>query len=251
MIVYHRKEVCMIKIENLEKKYVVGKRDVPVLENVNVNVSEGEFVMIMGESGSGKSTFLNCISTLDMPSSGTVSFDGHDLAKAKYRDIEKFRLQSFGFIFQDNHMIDGLTILENVIVSRLQYDKDAAVQGMKLLEQLNIAHLKDNYPHQVSGGEKQRAAIARALVNEPKLIFADEPTASLNPKTAEQIMNDLLALNKQGQTIVMVTHSIRIASYGTRLLILADQNFKEDLMIAEGDRESKRLFVESHISRYL
>lgn len=241
----------MIKIESLEKKYIVGKRDVPVLQDVSVEVKEGEFVMIMGESGSGKSTFLNCISTLDSPTSGTISFEGNNLAEAKYKDIENIRLNSFGFIFQDNHMIDGLSILENVVVSRLQYDKDADDIGIQLLDNLNIAHLKDNFPHQVSGGEKQRAAIARALVNEPKLIFADEPTASLNPKTAEQIMNDLLALNKAGQTIIMVTHSIRIASYGTRLLILADQNFKEDLIIEGDDQESKRLFVEKHISKYL
>ena len=241
----------MIKIESLGKKYVVGKRDVPVLEDVSVNVAEGEFVMIMGESGSGKSTFLNCISTLDSPTSGEIYFEGNNLAKANYKEIEDIRLKSFGWIFQDNHMIDGLTILENVIVSRLQYDKDAAQRGIELLENLNIAHLKDNFPHQVSGGEKQRAAIARALVNEPKLIFADEPTAALNPKTAEQIMNDLIALNKAGQTIVMVTHSIRIASYGTRLLILADQNFQEDLIIEGQSQEEKRQFVEKHISKYL
>lgn len=241
----------MIKIESLEKKYVVGKRDVPVLSDVNVDVKEGEFVMIMGESGSGKSTFLNCISTLDSPTTGSIYFEGKNLVEAKYKDIEDIRLKSFGFIFQDNHMIDGLSILENVIVSRLQYDKDASVKGIERLENLNIAHLKDNFPNQVSGGEKQRAAIARALINDPKLIFADEPTASLNPKTAEQIMNDLLELNKQGQTIIMVTHSIRIASYGTRLLVLADQNFREDLVIEGEDCEERRLFVEKHISKYL
>lgn len=241
----------MLKVSSLVKKYTVGKRDVPVLDNVNVTVNKGEFVMIMGESGSGKSTFLNCISTLDSPSSGEVSFQDQTLSNLKYGDIEALRLNSFGFIFQDNHMIDGLTILENVIVSRLQYDKDADDKGIELLKKLNIEHLKDNFPNQVSGGEKQRAAIARALVNEPKLIFADEPTASLNPKTAEQIMNDLILLNQQGQTIIMVTHSIRIASYGTRLLVLSEQNFKEDLIIEGDDSESKRLFVEKHISKYL
>lgn len=241
----------MMKIESLEKKYVVGKRDVPVLLDVNVDFKEGEFIMIMGESGSGKSTFLNCISTLDSPTSGSISFEGKNLVEAKYKDIEDIRLKSFGFIFQDNHMIDGLTILENVIVSRLQYDKDAKDKGIERLDNLNIAHLKDNFPNQVSGGEKQRAAIARALINDPKVIFADEPTASLNPKTAEQIMNDLVELNKQGQTIIMVTHSIRIASYGTRLLVLADQNFREDLLIEGNTREERRLFVEKNISKYL
>ena len=241
----------MMKIEQLTKKYVVGKKDIPVLQGVSTQVEQGEFVMIMGESGSGKSTFLNCISTLDSPTSGKISFEGMNLAKAKYRDIEALRLKSFGFIFQDNHMIDGLTILENVVVSRLQYDKTAAQRGLGLLESLNIAHLKDNFPHQVSGGEKQRAAIARALINEPQLIFADEPTASLNPKTAKQIMGDLMALNKAGQTIIMVTHSVRIASYGSRLLVLADQEFKEDVLIEGQSPEEKRRFVESYINRYL
>lgn len=241
----------MIKIDNISKHYTVGKKDIPVLEGVSTQVKEGEFVMIMGESGSGKSTFLNCISTLDSPNSGEIYFEGKNLAEAKYRDIEKIRLKSFGFIFQDNHMIDGLSILENVIVSRLQYDKTAAKRGLELLEGLNIGHLKDNFPHQVSGGEKQRAAIARALINEPKLIFADEPTASLNPKTAEHIMADLVALNKAGQTIIMVTHSVRVASYGTRLLILADQQFKEDIEIQGNNDHEKRLFVEEHINRYL
>lgn len=241
----------MMKIEQLTKKYVVGKKDIPVLKGVSTQVEQGEFVMIMGESGSGKSTFLNCISTLDSPTSGNISFEGMNLAKAKYRDIEALRLKSFGFIFQDNHMIDGLTILENVVVSRLQYDKTAAQRGLALLESLNIAHLKDNFPQQVSGGEKQRAAIARALINEPQLIFADEPTASLNPKTAKQIMDDLMALNKAGQTIIMVTHSVRIASYGSRLLVLADKEFKEDVLIEGQSPEEKRRFVESYINRYL
>lgn len=241
----------MIKIEGLEKKYMVGKRPVPVLKDVDVQVNEGEFVMIMGESGSGKSTFLKCISTLAEPTSGVVSFEGHNLAHAKPQTIESIRLRSFGFIFQENHMIDGLTILENVIVSRLQYDVDAHAKGMALLEQLNIAHLRDNFPHQVSGGEKQRAAIARALVNEPKVLFADEPTASLNPKTAEKIMEDLIALNKQGQTIVMVTHSVRIASYGTRLLVLADQTFQEDAFVEGQSKEERREYVERLVRPYL
>lgn len=241
----------MLAITNLEKKYYVNKKPVPVLEDVSVKIHEGEFVMIMGESGSGKSTFLNCISSLDKPSQGNVSFEGTDLTTSSLKQLEDIRLKSFGFIFQDNHMIDGLTILENVIVSRLQYDADARSRGMALLAQLGIESLADNYPHQVSGGEKQRAAIARALVNEPKLLFADEPTASLNPKTAEQIMADLVALNKAGQTIVMVTHSMRIASYGTRLLVLADQDFKGDFVIEGNTVDERRDFVDATVGKYL
>ena len=241
----------MLKINNLSKEYQVGKTTVSVLKDINLEIKQGEFLMIMGESGSGKSTFLNCISSLDKPTEGRILFQEYDLVNEKYKVIEKLRLKSFAYIFQDNHMIDALSILENIVVSRLQYDKDANEKGLALLDRFKIGHLKDNYPYQVSGGEKQRATIARSLINEPALIFADEPTASLNPKTAQDIMDDLVRLNQEGQTIVMVTHSMRFAAYGTRLLLLADQKFQEDYLILGDDYEAKRIFVESKVSSYL
>lgn len=241
----------MLKITNLTKQYKVGKTVVPVLKDISLDIKQGEFLMIMGESGSGKSTFLNCVSSLDKPNNGSVVFEGQDLVKASYKVVENFRLKNFGYVFQENHMIDALSILENITVSRLQYDKNAEHKGVKLLKNFNIEHLKNNYPHQVSGGEKQRAAIARAMINEPALIFADEPTASLNPKTAQEIMEDLLRLNKEGQTIVMVTHSMRLAAYGTRLLLLANQNFQENFLIDGDDLEAKRKLIEGKVSRYL
>ena len=241
----------MLKINNLSKEYQVGKTTVPVLKDINLEIKQGEFIMIMGESGSGKSTFLNCVSSLDKPTKGSVLFQNHDLVNSKYKIIENLRLKSFAYIFQDNHMIDALTILENIVVSRLQYDKEANQKGIALLEKFNIGHLKDNYPYQVSGGEKQRATIARSLINEPALIFADEPTAALNPKTAQGIMEDLIRLNSEGQTIVMVTHSMRLAAYGSRLLLLADRKFQEDFLIEGDDIECKRLLIEDKVSRYL
>lgn len=241
----------MLRINNLSKEYQVGKTTVAVLKDINLEIKRGEFLMIMGESGSGKSTFLNCISSLDKPTEGSILFQNHDLVHEKYKVIEKLRLKSFSYVFQDNHMIDALSILENVVVSRLQYDKKANEKGLALLEKFNIGHLKNNYPYQVSGGEKQRAAIARSLINEPALIFADEPTAALNPKTAQGIMNDLVRLNEEGQTIIMVTHSMRLAAYGTRLLLLADQKFQEDFLIEGKDLEKKRRLIESKVSYHL
>lgn len=215
----------MLEIRELKKSYQLNKQKLPVLEGIDLTIQKGEFVMIMGESGSGKSTFLNCISSLDQPTEGQVILHDQNILAFKGKEIENLRLKSYGFIFQDNHLIPSLTVLENIAIARLQYDKQAYEKAKKLADQLGIGHLMNNYPHQVSGGEKQRASIARALINDPEVLFADEPTASLNPNTALEIMRILQELNDAGQTIVMVTHSKRIASYGKRLLILVNGMF--------------------------
>lgn len=241
----------MLKVINLSKEYRVGKNIVSVIKDINLEIKQGEFLMIMGESGSGKSTFLNCLSSLDKPTEGTILFESLNLVKEKHKVIERLRLKRFAYIFQENHMIDALSILENVVVSRLQYDENAKDKGIVLLEKFNISHLRDNYPYQVSGGEKQRAAIARSLINKPALIFADEPTAALNHKTAQGIMEEMVKLNQEGQTIVMVTHSMKLAAYGTRLLLLSNRNFQEDFLIEGDDLESRKLFIETKVSQYL
>lgn len=215
----------MLEIKKLNKSYQLNKEILPVLLDVDVSISHKEFVIIMGESGSGKSTFLNCISTLDKPTDGQVLLNGKSILGIKDKEVENLRLNSFGFIFQEDHMIPSLTLIENIAIARLQYDKNAYDKAEEICEQLGILHLKNNYPHQVSGGEKQRAAIARALMNDPDILFADEPTASVNPNTSVEIMNALLELNEAGQTIVMVTHSRRIASFGKRLLVLTNGSF--------------------------
>lgn len=218
----------MLTIQQLSKAFKSEKDTISVLNNITTKIVEGDFVMIMGESGAGKSTFLNCISTLDKPTSGAVLLDGKNILELKNNEIQKLRLEKVGFIFQENHMIETLTVIENVMISRLQIDKDAKSRAMELLQQLRIEHIANKMPHQISGGERQRCAIARALMNEPKILFADEPTASLNPMVAAEIMEILKELNNQGQTIVMVTHSIKMASYGTRLLLLSSGTFGVD-----------------------
>lgn len=238
----------MLVIKNLSKSFDVPYGSLKVLEDINLEVKQGEFIMIMGESGSGKTTFINSISTLIKPSAGSVSLDGKELSTLKSNELEHLRLHDVAYIFQENHMIDGLTILENIIISRLQYDANAEKKGMALLKKLNIEDIKDKYPHQVSGGERQRAAIARALINEPKVLFADEPTASLNPKTAKLLMEELNKLNQEGYTIIMVTHSMSAAAYGSRLLVLVDNNFKLDIKLPE---DHKHDFIVNKVSHYL
>lgn len=242
----------MLDIQKLSKSYKLGKQTIPVLDQVNVTIAQGDFVIIMGESGSGKSTFLNCISSLDKPTEGQVTLKGKSILGLKDKDIENLRLKSFGFIFQDDHLISSLTLMENIAIARLQYDKHAYEKAEGICEQLGILHLRTNYPHQVSGGEKQRAAIARALMNDPDILFADEPTASLNPNTSVEIMNTLQKLNESGQTIVMVTHSRRIASYGKRLLVLTNGSFILDESL-EGHKEGldRYHYVSNLVEPYL
>lgn len=240
----------MLELKDLKKVYGASTPQA-VLNGITLTIQKGEFVVVMGESGSGKSTFLNCISSLDKPSAGEVVLEGKNILQCTVQQTEQLRLHEYGFIFQDNHLIETLTILENIVISRLQYDKQAYSKGQQLLEQLGIGALKDRYPHQISGGEKQRAAVARALMNEPKVLFADEPTASLNPHTANDLILLLEELNRKGQTIIMVTHSMRMASYGTRLLVLVDGLFQLDLAMKEFSLEEKSKLIHEKVSPFL
>lgn len=230
----------MLSIKVLSKKYGTLNHEVFVLENITTQVNTGDFVMIMGESGSGKSTFLNCISTLDKPTSGSVMYQDKNLLDASFEDIQKLRLHDFGFIFQDNHMIDTLTMIENIMIAHVQIEKGAKAKALDLMKQLNIEHIAHKFPHQISGGERQRSAIARALINKPGILFADEPTASLNPQVANEIMDILKELNQQGQTIIMVTHSVKMASYGKRLLLLSGRNFTVDADLSNLDEKQRQ-----------
>ncbi len=218
----------MLTINQLSKSFLNGKESISVLHEISSKIHAGEFVMVMGESGAGKSTFLNCISTLDKPTSGEVLLDGKNLLKYTKNEVQKIRLHDLGFIFQENHMIETLTMIENIMIAKLQIDENAKEDAIDLMKQLRIDHVAYKHPYQISGGERQRCAIARALINKPKVLFADEPTASLNPTVAKEIMEILETLNKQGQTIVMVTHSIKMASYGSRLLLLSGGKFTVD-----------------------
>ncbi|MXO64792.1 ATP-binding cassette domain-containing protein [Altericroceibacterium endophyticum] len=215
----------MIKLENIERRYISDEVETTALVGVNLDVAEGEFLAIMGPSGCGKSTLLNTLGTIDRPTSGHYWFADTDLAAMAEKDLARFRAARLGFVFQSFNLIDELTIEENIALG-LAYRKD--VSGNKAdrvaaaMDTVGIAHRARHFPHQLSGGQQQRAAIARAIVGDPKLILADEPTGNLDTANGEQVMDILSALNASGATIVMVTHSPSHADMAKRRIDMLD-----------------------------
>ncbi|MBX7535384.1 ABC transporter ATP-binding protein [Qipengyuania sp. GH1] len=215
----------MIKLENIERRYISDEVETTALLDVNLAVASGEFLAIMGPSGCGKSTLLNTLGTIDRPTSGQYWFGDTDLAAMGEKDLAKFRAAELGFVFQSFNLIDELTIQENVALG-LAYRKDVAGNKAErvaaAMDTVGIAHRARHFPHQLSGGQQQRAAIARAIVGQPKLILADEPTGNLDTANGEQVMNILTALNDDGATIVMVTHSPSHADMAKRRIDMLD-----------------------------
>ena len=207
------------------------------LEGVDFQAAEGEFIAIMGESGSGKTTTLNIIASLDAPSSGQVVIGGVDIAKMDQKEICKFRRENLGFVFQDFNLLNYFTVKDNiafplVLLNKSKKEIDAKVN--ELAEQTGITKLLNKYPYEISGGEKQRTAVARALVCNPKLVLADEPTGALDSKNSDQLMELFQAFNEKGQTIIMVTHSIKSAAKAGKVLFLKDGMIGSTL--EKGDR---------------
>ncbi|EZP51119.1 ABC transporter ATP-binding protein [Sphingomonas sp. RIT328] len=215
----------MIRLENIQRRYVSDEIETTALHDINLHVAAGEFVAIMGPSGCGKSTLLNTLGTVDRPSAGRYLFGERDLATLDEAALARFRGAHLGFVFQSFNLIDDLTIEENVTLG-LAYRKEA-VQGRRervaaAMDKVGIAHRARHYPHQLSGGQQQRAAIARAIVGNPSLILADEPTGNLDTSNGEQVMNILAGLNDDGATIVMVTHSPSHADMAKRRIDMLD-----------------------------
>ncbi|MEG0549453.1 MAG: ABC transporter ATP-binding protein, partial [Coprobacillus sp.] len=199
------------------------------LDNVNFILEEGDFTCIMGPSGSGKSTLLNCLSTLDRVTSGNVLLEGVDMTTLNKNELCEFRYKTLGFIFQDHNLISYLTIFDNIATPAIlgkQNSKDLHERVIQLSKDLEIEDLLDKYPHECSGGECQRVAIARALINNPKVIFCDEPTGNLDSKNSHKVLSILSKLNKQGTAILLVTHDPMIASYSKTLMYLYDGGIK-------------------------
>ncbi len=200
----------MITLEGIQRRYVSDAVETTALADINLHVAAGEFVAIMGPSGCGKSTLLNTLGTVDRPSAGKYLFDGRDLAIEDEARLAQFRARTLGFVFQSFNLIDELTVAENVELG-LVYRKDGATDRRRrvdaAMDRVGISHRGRHYPHQLSGGQQQRAAIARAIVGDPKLILADEPTGNLDTENGAQVMGILEALNQGGATIIMVTHS--------------------------------------------
>lgn len=217
-IVLSAKELC--------KSFAHNGGQVHVLSHVNLDLYEGDFTVIMGASGSGKSTLLYALSGMDRATAGEVIYDGKDIVRMKENELARLRYKDFGFIFQQMHLVSNLTLFENVVVSGyLNRERSAAEvrkRADRLLEQMSVSHIKDHLPTQVSGGEQQRCAVARAVINAPKVLFADEPTGALNRKNTIDVLDLLTELNNGGQSVLMVTHDMRAALRANRILYIGD-----------------------------
>ncbi len=219
----------IIETTDLRKVYLMGNVEVPALKGVDITIQKGEFVAIMGSSGSGKSTLLNMIGMLDTPTSGRVIIEGIDVSEMDENQRADFRLNKLGFIFQFFNLFMELTALENVAFPmQIARRKNSRERAIKLLDQVGLSDRANHKPAELSGGQQQRVAVARALVNEPALLLADEPTANLDTKSSEQVINLLKELNKSGQTIVMVTHEPELGKRADRIIWLRDGKVKSE-----------------------
>lgn len=210
--------------------------DTPVLNNVNIELYDGDFTVIMGASGAGKSTLLYSLSGMNAIDEGKILYNDDDITTFREKQKAKLRSDAFGFVFQQTNLVSNLTLLENVAVAgylnkkRTTYETDEKVK--QLLKQMDVAHAMDRLPSKVSGGEAQRAAIARAIINDPKMLFADEPTGALNRRNSDEVLSILQKLHEQGQSILMVTHDMHAAAYGTRILYMEDGKILAEMKLA-------------------
>jgi putative ABC transport system ATP-binding protein len=219
--------MAILEVSCLKKIYTsrFGANRVQALSNVSFSVEQGEYVAIMGESGSGKTTLLNILAALDVPTAGEVKLDGRELTKVKEKEIASFRRDNLGFVFQDFNLLDTFSLRDNIFLPLVLAGKSPEeMQGRlaPIAHRLGIRELLDKYPYEVSGGQKQRAAVARALITEPKLILADEPTGALDSRATDSLLEVFRDINCGGQTILMVTHSIKAASNADRVLFIKD-----------------------------
>lgn len=219
--------MSILEVNNVKKIYTTrfGGNQVKALSSVSFSVEEGEYVAIMGESGSGKTTLLNILATLDKPTSGEVKLNGENLISIKEKEISAYRRNNLGFVFQDFNLLDTFSIQDNIflplVLSGKSYD-EMNKRLQPIAEKLGISEILNKYPYEVSGGQKQRVAVARALITNPKLILADEPTGALDSKSTDHLLQLFSDINKEGQTILMVTHSTKAASHAKRVLFIKD-----------------------------
>lgn len=227
----------LLQGKHIYKSYVQGTKSNQVLDDVNVEIYEGDFTVIMGSSGAGKSTLLYCLSGMDSVSDGQVLYRGQEISGYREKQMAALRTKEFGFVFQQTHLVSNLTLFENVAVAgyvgRARTAKEVQEKAEELLRRMGVEDAVTRFPSQVSGGEAQRAAIARAVINHPGLIFADEPTGALNRSNSEEVLDILSALHKEGQGILMVTHDVRAALRGTRILYMEDGRILDELAMGE------------------
>lgn len=219
--------MALLDVKNVRKVYTTrfGGNQVEVLKDVNFSVEQGEYVAIMGESGSGKSTLLNILAALDKPTEGKVFLKEKDLSKVKEKEMAAFRRNNLGFVFQDFNLLDTFSLKDNIFLPLVlsgTSHKEMERRLLPLADKLGIKNLLEKYPYEVSGGQKQRAAVARAVITQPQLLLADEPTGALDSKAAKELLKLFTSLNQDGQTILMVTHSVKAASTAGRVLFIKD-----------------------------
>jgi len=229
----------ILEVKDLCKTYIVNKRQNNVLKNVNFKIGEGEMVAVMGPSGSGKSTLLYAVSGMDSLTAGEVNFCGKNIAGMGERELADLRLDEMGFIFQQMYMLKNLTILDNIILPATQSKKqreprrETARRGQDFMRRLGIIDIADNDINEVSGGQLQRACICRSMMNNPKMIFADEPTGALNRTSSDEVMEELVKLNSGGTTIMLVTHDVKVAAKCTRVMYIVDGNIKGEYDLSD------------------
>ena len=232
--------MSILEVSGLRKVYTsrLGGSRVEALRNVSFTVEQGEYVAIMGESGSGKTTLLNILAALDEPTAGTVRLDGHELGKIRERDAAAFRRDNLGFVFQEFNLLDTFTLEDNIylplVLMGMSYE-DMRARLLPVARELGLTELLKKYPYEVSGGQKQRAAVARAIITEPKLLLADEPTGALDSGSTDELLRLFAAINRAGQTILMVTHSVKAASRAGRVLFIKDGQVFHQLYRGEDD----------------
>jgi len=230
--------MSLLEVKNLKKVYKTrfGGNTVEALKNVNFSVESGEYVAIMGESGSGKTTLLNIVAALDKPTAGSVVLGNMDFSNLKEKNISDFRRNNLGFVFQDFNLLDTFSLEDNIYLPLVLSGESHEKMSKKLTpiaEKLGIASILKKYPYEVSGGQKQRAAVARALIIDPDIIMADEPTGALDSKSTDELLSLFKDINKSGQTILMVTHSVKAASNASRVLFIKDGEVFHQIYKAE------------------
>lgn len=237
--------MSILEVNGLKKVYStrLGGNKVEALKNVNFNVEEGEYVAIMGESGSGKTTLLNILAALDKPTAGSVKLDGMELFDIRESDIAQFRRDKLGFVFQEFNLLDTFTVEDNIflplVLAGKSYD-EMRTRMIPVAKRLGIGEILKKYPYEISGGQKQRAAVARAIITNPRIVLADEPTGALDSRSTDELLNLFDELNRSGQTVLMVTHSVKAASTASRVLFIKDGEVYHQ--IYRGESSSQQLY---------
>lgn len=235
-----------LKVTDLCKTYVVNKRQNNVLRNVSLEIEEGEMVGVMGPSGSGKTTLLYTVSGMDTATAGTIRFFGEEMTKLSANEMSDIRLERMGFVFQQMYMLKNLSVYDNIVLpayqsaSRKEKRSEINERAKVLMAKLGISDVADNDISEVSGGQLQRACIARSMINSPKIIFADEPTGALNKQNSKEVMKELNKLNEEGTTIMMVTHDVNVASRCERVFYIEDGNIRDEFQLGKYTENQKR-----------